>query len=175
MKIYTCTGDDGTTGLFSGERVAKTHPRVVAYGAVDEVNSLLGDARAVGPRAEVAVLLEECQRQLFRLGADLATTGDSTRVERIGPADIGKLEAEMDRIADIVPPLKNFVLPGGTPAAARIHVARAVARRAERDAMGVDDCRRDALIYLNRLSDFLFALALLENFLAGVPEVPWKP
>jgi cob(I)alamin adenosyltransferase len=174
MKIYTCTGDDGTTGLFSGERVSKTHPRVVAYGAVDEVNSILGVARASGPQAAVNELLEVVQRQLFKLGADLATTGDSSKIERISAAETKWLEAEMDRMMAQVPPLRNFVLPGGTPAAAHIHVARAVSRRGEREAMRVEDCRRDALVYLNRLSDFLFTLALFENHLAGVRETEWR-
>jgi cob(I)alamin adenosyltransferase len=175
MKIYTCTGDDGTTGLFSGERVSKTHPRVVAYGAVDEVNSILGVARASAPQAAVDTLLEVVQRQLFKLGADLATVGDTSKIERIGGTETKWLEAEMDRMMALVPPLKNFVLPGGTPAAAHIHVARAGSRRAERDAMRIEDLRGDVLVYMNRLSDFLFTLALYENHLGGVSETDWRP
>ncbi|MGH8046066.1 MAG: cob(I)yrinic acid a,c-diamide adenosyltransferase [Chthoniobacterales bacterium] len=175
MKIYTCTGDDGTTGLFSGERVPKTHPRVVAYGAVDEVNSLLGLARTSAAQPEVDELLRLVQMQLFKLGADLATIGDARKIERIGEKETRWLEAEMDRMMAQVPPLKNFVLPGGTPAAAHIHMARAVSRRAERDAMQIEDCRRDALVYMNRLSDFFFTLALYENHLAGVGEIEWRP
>jgi cob(I)alamin adenosyltransferase len=175
MKISTGTGDDGTTGLFSGARVPKTHPRVAAFGAIDEANSLLGAARASAPQAEVGVLLEALQRQLFKLGADLATPGGAGTVERIGDRDIRWLEEETDRIAARVPPLTGFVLPGGTGAAAQIHVARAVARRAEREAILVGDCSRDVLVYMNRLSDFLFMLALLENHLAGRAETGWRP
>jgi cob(I)alamin adenosyltransferase len=174
MKIYTCTGDDGTTGLFSGERVAKTHPRVVAYGAVDEVNSILGVARASNPQGEVDGLLEIVQRQLFKLGADLATSGDSSKVERISSAETKWLEAEMDRMTAQSPPLTHFILPGGTLAAAHIHVARTVSRRCEREAMHVDGCSREVLVYLNRLSDFFFTLARFENHLAGVAEIEWR-
>jgi cob(I)alamin adenosyltransferase len=175
MKISTGTGDDGTTGLFSGERVPKTHPRVAAIGATDEANSLLGVARASAPQAEVGAMLEALQRQLFKLGADLATVGDYGNIERIGAPDIRWLEEETDRIAARVPPLKVFVLPGGTGAAAQIHVARAVVRRAEREAILAGDCSRDVLVYMNRLSDFLFMLALLENHLAGRAETAWRP
>jgi cob(I)alamin adenosyltransferase len=175
MKIYTRTGDDGTTGLFSGERVAKTDARVEAYGAVDELNSVLGVARASAPQPAVDMLLEAVQRQLFKLGADLATPGDSAKIARIGADESAWLEAEIDRMTAGLPALRNFILPGGTPAAAQIHVARAISRRCEREALRVEGCRGDIVIYLNRLSDFLFTLARFENRLAGVSDAEWRP
>jgi cob(I)alamin adenosyltransferase len=174
MKIYTRTGDDGSTGLFSGDRVIKTHPRVEAYGAVDELNSLLGVVRASGPQADVGMVLEAVQRQLFKLGADLASPHDVAKVARVGAVEIEWLEAEIDRMTAQLPPLTHFILPGGTPAAAQLHVARAVSRRSERDALKIADARREIGIYLNRLSDFLFTLARFENHLAGVRETEWR-
>jgi cob(I)alamin adenosyltransferase len=175
MKIYTRTGDDGTTGLFSGERVSKTHARVEVYGTVDEMNSVLGVARSTGPQPAVASLLENVQRQLFKLGADLATPGHRARVARIGEADIEWLEAEIDRMTAGLPPLTHFILPGGTPPAAQIHVARTICRRCERDLVRLQLESPDTLIYLNRLSDFLFTLARFENWLGGVSELEWQP
>jgi cob(I)alamin adenosyltransferase len=179
MKIYSRTGDDGTTGLFSGERVAKTHGRVEAYGTVDELNSVLGLARALGPQPAVEALLAAVQRQLFKLGADLATpAAGGDKVDRITATDVHWLEVEIDRMTAGLPVLRRFILPGGTPAAAQIHVARTLSRRAERDALRVpanDPITPEALVYLNRLSDFLFTLARQENFLAGHAETEWSP
>jgi cob(I)alamin adenosyltransferase len=174
MKIYTRTGDDGTTGLFSGGRVPKTHPRVEVYGTVDELNSVLGAARSSGPQPAVGGLLEAVQRQLFKLGADLATPGDNSKVARIDAADAGWLEAEIDRMTAQLPPLSHFILPGGTPAAAQIHVARAISRRCEREALRLEVGGREILVYLNRLSDFLFTLARFENWSSGVSEAEWR-
>src|SRR5882757_7218253 len=174
MKIYTRTGDDGTTGLFSGERVKKTHRRVEAYGAVDELNSALGVVRAANPQPAVNELLETVQRQLFKLGADLATAGESSKVPRIGTEESAWLEAEIDGMSARLPPLTHFILPGGTPAGAQIHVARAISRRCEREALRLEGCRREVAIYLNRLSDFFFMLARFENHLAGVSETEWR-
>jgi cob(I)alamin adenosyltransferase len=175
MKIYTRTGDDGTTGLFSGGRVSKTHPRVDAYGAVDELNSVLGAARASSPQPEIGKLLEHVQGQLFKLGADLATAGDEKGAMRIGSEDVAWLESMIDEMSARLPALMHFILPGGTPAAAQIHVARAISRRGEREAWRVEDVRQEARVYLNRLSDFLFVLARFENSLSKVGEMEWRP
>jgi cob(I)alamin adenosyltransferase len=179
MKIYTKTGDDGTTSLFSGGRVRKDDLRVEAYGTVDELNSHLGMARAIKPAAEVDALLETVQNQLFRLGADLATQLDAKAdwVVRVDEAAVRGLETDIDRMTDILEPLKNFILPGGTPAAAQIHIARTVCRRAER--LAVHLAEREPITeltvqYLNRLSDWLFTLARYENHLANMPESRWS-
>ncbi len=174
MRIYTRTGDDGTTGLFSGERVEKTHPRVVAYGDVDELNSLLGVARTAGPHAEVQADLEAVQRHLFTLGADLATPVPNERVPRIGDAEIRWIEGRIDAVTLRLPELRHFILPGGTPAAAHLHVARAVCRRAEREVFRMAEGGGLAGVFLNRLSDLLFTLARFENAQSGVAESEWR-
>jgi cob(I)alamin adenosyltransferase len=158
-KIYTRTGDDGTTGLGDGGRVAKESLRVEAYGAVDEANSAVGMVLAVAGLPEAARrCLTEVQHDLFDLGGELCIPGHRI----ITPAYVERLEAELDRFNDTLPPLKEFILPGGGTAAAACHVARAVCRRAERRAWSlarVEDIAPDALKYLNRLSDLLFVLA----------------
>lgn len=179
MKIYTKTGDDGTTSLFSGGRVSKSHLRVEAYGTVDELNSALGLARAFKPSAQADDWLAQVQRQLFHLGADLATPleSQSSWVVRMDAETVTWLEAGIDAMMAELPPLTNFILPGGTPAAAQIHVARTVCRRAERMVVLLQQHEAlggYALAYLNRLSDFLFVLARWENFRAGVPEAKWS-
>lgn len=174
MKIYTRTGDDGTTGLFSGERVGKAHERVEAYGAVDELNSVLGVARASRPQPAVDALLEALQNQLFQLGADLATVGEARQIDRVGAGEVRWLEEGIDRMTAELPPLTRFILPGGSPAGAQIQVARALARRSERAVLRVEGARPEVVIYLNRLSDFLFTLARHENRLAGVSETEWR-
>lgn len=174
MKIYTRTGDDGMTGLLSGERVAKTDRRIEACGAVDELNSHLGVARASNPADPVDEALCRIQNDLFSLGADLATCGKDRLT--LDEATISWLESEIDRMTEQLPPLKNFILPGGAPAAAAIHVARAVCRRAERRVIllaALEAVPPEAIIYLNRLSDFLFTLARFENHLRGVAEPKW--
>jgi cob(I)alamin adenosyltransferase len=177
MKIYTRTGDDGTTALFSGGRVSKTHLRVEAYGTVDELNSVLGVVRAHQPYSDV--WLAQIQRQLFHLGADLATPLDAKAdwIVRIDASAAQWLEQIIDEMTAELPPLTSFILPGGTPAAAHLHVARTVCRRAERlvvalaaqDAIGVP-----IIPYLNRLSDALFTMARWENLKAGVTEETWS-
>ncbi|MCB9451152.1 MAG: cob(I)yrinic acid a,c-diamide adenosyltransferase [Anaerolineaceae bacterium] len=178
MKIYTKTGDKGTTSLFSGGRVSKTHPRVAAYGTVDELNAVIGVARAHRPTTQTDAWLHGVQHQLFHLGADLATPLDAKAkwVVRIDTTAITGLEEVIDTMTAALPPLTNFILPGGTPAAAQLHVARTVCRRAERlvVALGEDEpINENALIYLNRLSDFLFTLSRWENMQAGEPEDKW--
>jgi len=179
MKIYTKTGDDGTTGLFAGGRVAKTHPRVEAYGTVDELNSVIGLARAHRPSAQGDGWLTQAQHDLFVLGADLATPQDAQAdwVTRLDDAAVNWLEAAIDQMTAALPELKHFILPGGTLAAAQLHVARTICRRAERCAvaLGQHEAIGDqVVIYLNRLSDFLFTLARWENHQAGMTEATWS-
>jgi len=179
MKIYTKTGDDGTTSLFSGGRVPKTHLRVEAYGTVDELNSLLGVARAHRPHPKTDVWLAQVQRQLFHLGADLATPLDakSDWVVRMDAETVTWLETAIDEMTGHLPDLKHFILPGGSPTAAQLHVARTVCRRAERLVVGLgehESMGEHVLRYLNRLSDFLFTLARWENAQADVPEDQWR-
>lgn len=178
MKIYTRTGDHGETGLFSGERVRKTHPRVAAYGTLDEMNSILGAAVAAGPTPPVRQALVELQAQTFDLGADLATVLEPGQPTRITQSDIVTIEQEMDRLTALLPEKSNFVLPGGSSAACQIHIARTVARRAEREALTVEGSAQipaGPMIFLNRLSDYLYLLAKYENHLAGVQEIDWIP
>lgn len=177
MKIYTRTGDDGTTSLFSGGRVSKHHLRVEAYGTVDELNSVLGVARALKPHGDP--WLSHVQRQLFHLGADLATPLDSNSdwVVRMDAAGVVWLEARIDEMMVELPELKNFILPGGVPAAAQLHVARTVCRRAERLVVMLvenEPLGDHVLPYLNRLSDFLFTLARWENLKAGISDETWS-
>lgn len=178
MKIYTKTGDDGTTSLFSGGRVPKTNLRVESYGTVDELNSALGLARAFQPSAAVDGWLSQVQRQLFHLGADLATPLDASSqwVVRMDAATVAWLETRIDEMTAALPPLTNFILPGGSLAAAQLHVARTVCRRAERLVVALQEYEAigdHALVYLNRLSDFLFTLARYENLQAGIADVTW--
>jgi len=179
MKIYTKTGDDGTTSLFSGGRVSKTHLRVEAYGTVDELNSILGLVRAYQPHARTDEWLGRVQRQLLNMGADLATPLDSKAdwVVRIDAEMVTWLEQAIDEMTAELPELKNFILPGGSLVAANIHVARTVCRRAERIVVQLQDNEPlgdNVLNYLNRLSDFLFTLARWENMQAGIPEDKWS-
>jgi cob(I)alamin adenosyltransferase len=179
MKIYTKTGDDGTTSLFSGGRVAKTHLRVEAYGTVDELNSILGVARAHHPHARTDAWLARVQRQLFHLGADLATPLDAKAdwVVRMDAETVRWLESAIDEMTAELPALQNFILPGGALAAAQIHVGRTVCRRVERLVVALEEQEEigeQVRMYLNRLSDFLFTLARWENMQAGIPEDKWS-
>ncbi len=178
MKIYTRTGDDGTTALFSGGRVSKTDNRVEAYGTVDELNSVIGVTRALDPSEKTGQQLETVQNQLFHLGSDLATplNANIPGIVRMTEQPIAWLEAEIDRMDRDLPELRNFILPGGTPAAAQLHVARTVCRRAERIVAGMpaDAIGEHVTPYLNRLSDWLFTLARWENLQAGVAEEKWS-
>ena len=182
MKIYTRTGDDGSTGLFGGARVSKASLRVEAYGTVDEANAFLGRARQSTP-PEMDALLGRIQSELFTLGAELATAGGkeaklALKMRLIDEADGVALEHAIDAAEEGLPALKSFVMPGGTAAAADLHVARCIVRRAERllIALGDEgDVRRECVVYLNRLSDLLFTLARRANHLAKVDDVPWTP
>lgn len=181
MKIYTKTGDDGTTGLFGGQRVAKTDPRVEAYGTVDEANSALGLARSTTRSDAIAEWLEHVQVDLFALGAELACAPGklpALATPRIDQTSVERLEQLMDLIDGRLEPLKNFILPGGTSAASALHHARAVARRAERRVLELhasEAVSLDIRLYLNRLSDLLFLLARYENSVANTPDIAWKP
>lgn len=181
MRIYTRTGDTGETGLFGGGRVAKDHARVAAYGDVDELNSALGVARATEPAAMFDPELEAIQRDLFSIGGQLATP-DPEKVRAalekamLSTSRIQELESAIDAADAELPPLRAFVLPAGTPKAAALHLARTVCRRAERSVVTLarsEEVPELFLIYLNRLSDYLFTLARLANFRAGRSEVPW--
>lgn len=182
MKIYTRTGDRGSTALFGGGRVSKAHPRIEAYGTVDETNAQIGLARALlqkGPGADVLdPILHTLQAELFELGADLATPdGSRAQVHRMEPAQAERLEAWIDRFEADLPPLKSFILPAGTPVACALHVARTTCRRAERltvAASEADTINEQVVVYLNRLSDLLFVLARWANAAAGVADVTWQ-
>ncbi len=172
-RIYTRTGDDGSTGLGDGRRVGKDSARVAAYGSVDELNSTIGVVIASGVSDDVATLLTEVQHELFDLGGELCIPGAAMIVA----ADIDRLEQRLDRYNDDLPPLKDFILPGGGLAAAHCHVARTVCRRAERDVLTLargEDVRGEVLRYLNRLSDLLFVLARVLARASGNGEVLWK-
>jgi cob(I)alamin adenosyltransferase len=182
-RIYTRTGDDGTTSLFGGERVAKGNPRIDAYGTVDEANSVVSVARAhlaSEPGADrLDPVLRDVQEELFVLGADLATPLDAEPiVPRIKDYHVEQVEERIDDFDADLKPLKKFVLPGGSPAGATLHSARTVCRRAERlsvqagTSIPIND---DALVYLNRLSDLLFVLARWANKQAGMREDTWIP
>ncbi|UHQ20933.1 cob(I)yrinic acid a,c-diamide adenosyltransferase [Lysobacter sp. KIS68-7] len=176
-RIYTKTGDDGTTGLGDGTRVAKDSARVSAYGTVDEANSAIGLLLATplpGPQADaIATLLTTIQHQLFDLGGELCIPGHAA----IQDTDVTALEAQLDAFNDPLPPLKDFILPGGGEAAARCHLARTIVRRAERETVTLshhDSVRPEAIRYLNRLSDLLFVLARVLARDSGNGEVLWK-
>ncbi len=182
-RIYTRTGDDGTTSLFGGDRVGKGNPRIDAYGTVDEINSVVGMARAHldgEPGAErLDPVLGDIQEELFVLGADFATPVDAKpMVPRIQDEHVERLEARIDDFDADLQPLKRFVLPGGSPAGASLHSARTVCRRAERLAVQAGtsiSINETAVVYLNRLSDLLFVLARWANKQAGVREDTWTP
>jgi cob(I)alamin adenosyltransferase len=186
VKIYTKTGDSGETGLYGGVRVSKADPRVAAYGDVDELNAWLGFTRAALPQTgqapDLAAMLEQIQKDLFALGARLADPAHKIagRVTKaaIGAADIARLEGWIDTLEASLPPLRRFILAGGAPPGAALHVARTACRRAERAMvalLAVDSAafESDLLVYVNRLSDLLFVMARAANQRAGTPEIEW--
>lgn len=178
MKIYTKTGDDGTTGLFGGGRVRKDDARVASYGNVDELNAVLGVARATGLSAKCEEILARAQVDLFALGAELATVPgkeEKLPMARLQSGDAERLEHAIDAAEEGLPALTNFILPGGSAQAATLHLARTVCRRAERSVIALGGVRSELVIYLNRLSDLLFVLARRENFERGIADVPWAP
>lgn len=181
IRIYTKTGDDGTTGLFGGSRVSKDNLRIEAYGTVDELNAVIGVVRTCVLPAQLEQQLGVISADLFTLGADLATPLDPPPTYEI-PRITGDHVAELERWIDVydaeLEPLKTFILPGGTPAAAHLHVARTVCRRGERRVVALasqEDIGTAVLHYLNRLSDFLFTASRVANASQGVADIPWKP
>lgn len=181
MKIYTRTGDKGTTGLFGGVRVPKDDLRVEAYGSIDETNAAIGVALSHCQVPLVQRVLAEVQSDLFTLGAELASaSGSETRlgIRLLSDEDCVRLERAIDEAEEGLPPLKNFVLPGGPPDVAALHLARTVARRAERRVLTLSQreaVRGSLLVYLNRLADLLFVLARRAQHEIGGTEVPWAP
>ncbi len=180
MKIYTKTGDKGDTSLFGGQRVPKDAQRIEAYGTVDELNSLLGVIRADNRNQQIDEILNRIQNELFELGADLATPRSTTtkNIKRIEAKHSDHLEKSIDQLDDHLKPLKTFILPGGLPVAAKLHLARTICRRAERTVVRLtrnEDIGEGITMYLNRLSDLLFVMARYANHVANVPETKWKP
>lgn len=182
MKTYTRSGDEGRTSLFGGQRVSKADPRVGAYGIVDELNATIGLAESLVDDPGISEQLRQLQSRLFDIGADLATpqAGTSeraqTHVPRVDGARITELEEAIDAAESELEPLSTFILPGGTPGAAALHMARTVCRRAERQVVALsqqEEINPAVLIYLNRLSDLLFVLARLVNRRGGQEELPW--
>ena len=179
-KIYTRKGDDGTTSLGSNRRVSKSARRVRAYGDVDELNSVIGLALALGLDGKIAAVLNEVQHVLFNLGSELAFPEEERgeiELPMIEPKHVATLEKQIDEMLKIVGPLQNFILPGGTAGAAQLQVARAVCRRAERSVVTLsmeEKVSENALVYLNRLSDTLFTMARFENHQQGTSETLWN-
>jgi cob(I)alamin adenosyltransferase len=173
-RVYTKTGDGGETSLVDGSRVGKDALRVSAFGDVDELNSILGLARSWNDEAEIGTILEQLQNDLFTVGADLATPMGMA-VPRVDEDRVQTLEELIDRLLEELEPLKEFILPSGTPVGAGLHLARSVARRAERLVVALsrsEETNQQVVIYLNRLSDLLFVLARVANKRAGVRETP---
>lgn len=179
MRIYTKTGDDGSTGLFGGTRVSKASERVECYGTVDELNATLGWARAASQPPEIERVLERAQEGCFRLGAFLATApGKDPGIARLTETDVASFEQAIDRLEADLRPLKTFILPGGAETAARLHVARTICRRAERlvVALATRETLNPIFVHwLNRLGDLLFVQARAANAAAGIEDVPWEP
>ncbi|MBX3043402.1 MAG: cob(I)yrinic acid a,c-diamide adenosyltransferase [Candidatus Kapabacteria bacterium] len=180
MKIYTKTGDDGTTGLFNGVRVSKYDIRVESYGTVDELNSIIGLARTFTAHIEISDALKIISNTLFTLGSDLATPLNPPpkfEVTRLSPESIAYLENLIDEYTDKLPPLKSFILPGGSQSASFLHQARTVCRRAERLIVRLSELENIGpfvIIFINRLSDYLFTAARYENHLSGISDNVWE-
>ena len=182
MKIYTRTGDQGTTGLLGGARVGKDNLRIEAYGTVDELNSVIGLCRDLIVEENSREILREVQDRLFTIGSSLACDPikePKMRLPDLKETDVELLEKEMDRMNEELPEMKNFVLPGGHPTVSHLHIARCVARRAERCCVRLEleslEVEPVILKYLNRLSDYLFILSRYTGMKLNAPEIPWKP
>ncbi len=177
MKIYTRTGDDGSTGLWGGKRVSKDSLRVHAYGSIDECNAALGLVRTTGVGAELDAMLAQIQNELFVVGADLASPDAKTKIDRVDQQSVQALEQHIDSLEAQLAPLQQFILPGGTQAAAQLHLARTICRRAERWTVSLaheEAINEHVLQYINRLSDLLFVMARAANAQAHVQDVPWN-
>ena len=181
MKIYTRTGDDGTTGLIGGTRIEKNHIQLEAYGTVDELNSYIGVVRSLYDDLHADSVLEIIQSKLFVIGAHLATEESDEMIKKQLPvevADILLLEDEMDRMIAVLPPLNNFILPGGSKATSFCHVARTVCRRSERRIVELGEkstVDSNLIKYINRLSDYLFVLSRKISMDLNTPEILWSP
>ena len=177
VKIYTKTGDRGTTSLFGGQRVEKTSGRIKTYGEVDELNSLIGVVLSENPSEEIAEKLTRIQTELFVFGSDLATPyGIKIKVPRISALNVKRLEKEIDLWTKKLPQLRNFIMPGGSPIASKLHLARTICRRAERNIVELaasEKINKNAQVYINRLSDWFFVLARFANRLDGQKETIW--
>ena len=181
MKIYTKGGDKGETGLFGGERVPKNSPRIEAYGTIDELNSYIGLAITETKSKEVQELLNNIQNRLFTVGSDLATPlNEKTEkydIPRVSKEFFEAAEKQIDKFENELEPLKNFILPGGSRAAAELNICRTVCRRAERRVVALNASSKigeNIIIFLNRLSDLFFVLARYENMISGIPDTIWK-
>ncbi len=182
IRIYTRTGDKGTTSLIGGTKVPKSHLRIEAYGTVDELNSHIGLCRDMIGDEKVRAVLLEVQDRLFTIGSSLACDPErepSMRLPDLREEDVRGLEQEIDRMSESIPPMRTFILPGGHPIASHLHIARCVCRRAERCCVRLEleslEVEGILLKYLNRLSDHLFVLSRYMTHLLGVEEIPWKP
>jgi len=185
MKLYTKRGDDGGTDLFGGQRVPKESLRVTAYGTVDELNCALGLAAVACQHDDLRAMIDVLQHRLFELGADLATPRKSIddvkpigNIQRIGGERVSEIESMIDKVCEPLPQMRSFILPGGTELSARLHLSRAICRRAEREATAlarIEPVGEAVTIYLNRLSDLLFAMARRANQLDNIEDVPWNP
>jgi cob(I)alamin adenosyltransferase len=181
MKIYTKSGDQGETSLWGGSRVMKSHPRVNAYGTVDEANSMIGLSLSFFPANEPVIhaRLIRIQNELFQVGSELATqNGASTSCPFVEDSEIARLEVEIDEMETALPALKNFILPNGSSAGAALHLARTIVRRAERECVDLghnEPVRQELIRYLNRLSDYLFVMARFVNQVLGQSETKWLP
>lgn len=178
MKIYTKTGDDGTTGLQGGKRISKSDPRIISYGSIDEINSWLGLALAQELDTDIRELLTKIQNELFVAGSDLSNPNLSDAKNRVTETMIDNLEKEIDKYEKELSPITNFILPGGHKNASYLHLARTVARRAETQIVILSNQERinpNCQKYLNRLSDLLFVLARVTNKRSGISDVVWKP
>lgn len=180
VKIYTKTGDDGSTGLIGGMRVFKNAERLDAYGTIDELNAAIGFAISQKIDGEIASSLQNIQNQLFVIGAELSTAEESVRQQydiHFPQTHVTCLEKTIDRFADLLPPLNQFILPGGSPSASALHIARTVCRRAERKIVALNQhepVNHVIIQYINRLSDLLFVLARYQNKIEDVKETVWK-
>ncbi len=182
MKIYTKTGDKGTTSLIGGTKVPKSHLRIEAYGTVDELNSYIGLCKDLLTDLQGQKILLEVQDRLFTIGSSLACDPikePKMRIPDLIETDVELLEKEMDRMNETVPPMKSFILPGGHPTLSQLHIARCICRRAERCCvrLELENLEEETIIikYLNRLSDYLFVLSRFTGFQLKISEIPWKP
>lgn len=182
QKIYTKTGDKGTTSLLGGTKVPKSHLRIEAYGTVDELNSYVGLCKDLLPDEQGRKILQEIQDRLFTIGSSLAcdpVKEPKMKIPDLKEEDVMLLENEMDRMNDVIPEMKSFILPGGHPTLSHLHIARCICRRAERCCVrlgsGKEEIGSIIIKYLNRLSDYLFVLARYTGHQLKVTEIPWKP